>query len=146
MIKIPRPRRFRRVRFLPDINYFRPVGVKGSEETILTVSEFEAIRLNDLEGLDQSESAKKMNVSQPTFNRILSSARKKVADALVNAKNIRIEGGVYKMVGRGRMGGFGAGPTGECVCPKCGYRAPHKRGVPCYQMKCPKCGTTMTRG
>ena len=112
----------------------------------MTVEELESIRLKDLEGLNQEESAKKMNVSQPTFNRILSSARRKIADALVNGKSIKIGGGVYEMAGRGRMGGFGAGPEGECVCPKCGYRMPHRRGIPCYQEKCPKCGSAMTRG
>ncbi|UZE94087.1 MAG: hypothetical protein IB618_00730 [Candidatus Pacearchaeota archaeon] len=48
--------------------------------------------------------------------------------------------------GRGRMGGFAAGPGGECVCPKCGYRMSHQIGIPCYQQKCPKCGSAMTRG
>jgi len=110
---------------------------------MLTVEELEALRLKDLEGLNQEEAAKKMGISQPTFNRILSSARKKVTDALVSGKSIRISGGVYKMVGRGRMGGFG--PPGECVCPKCGHKIPHKRGVPCYQEKCPMCGTSMVR-
>jgi predicted Fe-Mo cluster-binding NifX family protein len=48
--------------------------------------------------------------------------------------------------GRGRMGGpFAAGPGGECVCPKCGEKAPHTVGKPCIQMACPKCGTPMTR-
>ncbi|MCD6210877.1 MAG: hypothetical protein OCU20_01755 [Methanophagales archaeon] len=47
--------------------------------------------------------------------------------------------------GRGRMGGRGLGPGGECVCPKCGYRVPHSRGEPCYNKTCPKCGTSMTR-
>jgi hypothetical protein len=47
--------------------------------------------------------------------------------------------------GRGRMGGFGLGPSGECVCPRCGYRTPHQRGVPCYDQTCPKCGSKMTR-
>jgi len=50
------------------------------------------------------------------------------------------------MKGLGRMGGpFAAGPNGNCVCPKCGYKKQHQIGVPCYQMKCPKCGSQMTR-
>jgi len=49
--------------------------------------------------------------------------------------------------GRGRMGGqFAAGPRGQCVCPQCGEKAVHAAGQPCTQMKCPKCGATMTRG
>ena len=47
--------------------------------------------------------------------------------------------------GRGRMGGFGAGPAGNCVCPQCGNKVSHQRGQPCNQIKCPKCGTIMTR-
>jgi len=47
--------------------------------------------------------------------------------------------------GRGRGGGMGLGPGGECVCPACGKRIPHTRGVPCYQQKCPQCGSPMTR-
>jgi len=49
--------------------------------------------------------------------------------------------------GRGRMGGpFAAGPGGVCVCPKCGHREAHRRGEPCNQKSCTKCGTRMTRG
>ncbi|MEA2089515.1 MAG: hypothetical protein U9O89_01985 [Thermoproteota archaeon] len=47
--------------------------------------------------------------------------------------------------GRGRMGGFAAGPGGQCVCPKCGYTVSHKLGVPCFQQTCPKCGTPLIR-
>ena len=47
--------------------------------------------------------------------------------------------------GRGRGGGFGTGPGGFCVCPNCGERATHELGTPCYEQKCPKCGTAMTR-
>ena len=46
----------------------------------------------------------------------------------------------------GRMGGRGLGPDGDCVCPQCGERTPHQRGVPCVEQKCPKCGTLMVRG
>ncbi|OFV66580.1 MAG: hypothetical protein SBU_000547 [Candidatus Syntrophoarchaeum butanivorans] len=47
--------------------------------------------------------------------------------------------------GRGRMGGRGLGPGGECKCPSCGTTVPHKRGVPCYEEICPKCGSRMVR-
>ncbi len=48
--------------------------------------------------------------------------------------------------GKGRMDGFGLGLGGNCVCLKCGAKAPHRRGIPCYQQTCPKCGSAMTRG
>ena len=54
-------------------------------------------------------------------------------------------GGAGRGGGRGRMGGYGLGPGGECVCPNCGYRIPHRRGVPCAQEICPKCGARMVR-
>lgn len=47
--------------------------------------------------------------------------------------------------GRGRMGGFSSGAVGVCVCPQCGHRQPHERGVPCTQQQCPNCGVFLTR-
>jgi len=143
---MPRPRCFRRVWFEPNVTYFKPAGIRKSElaQTTLTVDEFEAIRLKDLEGIDQIEAAKKMQISQPTFHRTLISARKKIADALVNGKAIRIFGGNYKMIrspGRGR--GFGRGMPTSCICPSCGYEQEKQRGTPCLQIKCPKCGTPL---
>ena len=49
------------------------------------------------------------------------------------------------MGGSGTGRGFGAGPDGYCVCPACGEKVPHQRGVPCYGLKCPKCGAAMVR-
>src|SRR4030042_6083866 len=121
-----RPRLCRRVKFNPDVTYFKPRGIPLRElkETILNIDEFEAVRLKDLEGLEQEKCANKMNISQPTFHRLVLSARKKIADAIVNGKAIRIEGGVYKMVGpRGRRGGFG-NPPSNCKCPSCGNVQP----------------------
>jgi nucleoid DNA-binding protein len=63
----------------------------------MSVEEAEAIRLKDLEGLEQEQGAEKMNISRPTYQRILASARQKLADALLNGKAIRIEGGNFEM-------------------------------------------------
>ena len=70
------------------------------EEVCLSVEEAEAIRLKDLEGLEQEECAERMNVSRPTFHRVLGSARRKLADALLNGKAIRIDGGNFEMATR----------------------------------------------
>ena len=151
---MPRPRIPRRVWGEPNVTYFKPAGVmmKELDQVILTVDEFEAMRLKDYENMEQIMAAKKMKISQPTFQRLLLSARKKVSDAIVNGKAIRIEGGHYKIArkgsfqDRGNTRGFAAGSLGECVCTKCKHKITHQRGMPCYQIKCPKCGTLMTRG
>lgn len=89
---------------------FKPIGipVRELEEVLMTLDEFEAIRLADLDGLYQEQAASKMNVSRATFSRIVDSARRKVADALVHGKALRIEGGVVEVRGgrcfRGRPG------------------------------------------
>jgi len=108
---MPRPRIPRRVWLQPNVTYFKPAGIRmmGLGETILSVDEFEAIRLRDYKGLDQTEAAKKMGISQPTFQRLYESARKKIADALVNGKALRIEGGPYRMMGPGFGRGRGMG-------------------------------------
>ena len=94
-----RPFKCRRVAFMPGVTYFKPAGIplRALEEIRLTVEEVEAIRLKDLEGLEQEAGAEKMNISRPTFQRILASARQKIADALLNGKAIRIEGGNFEI-------------------------------------------------
>ena len=91
---MPRPRNYRRVGCLPQANYYKPRGIPLSvlQHITLTVDELEAIRLTDLEGLYQEQAAEKMNVSRQTLGRILESAHKKIADALVNGKALSIEG------------------------------------------------------
>lgn len=93
---------WRKVSFIPPINYFKPAGspLNTLDEVNLLIEEAESVRLKDLEGLEQEEGARRMNVSRPTFSRILDSARQKIADALLNGKAIRIEGGNYEMAER----------------------------------------------
>lgn len=92
-----RPIKWRKIENTPVVPYFIPSETDdtGLPENILKLEELEAIRLKDLEGLEQSECAVKMEVSRPTFQRILLSAREKVADSLINGKIIRIEGGNF---------------------------------------------------
>ena len=90
---VPRPRLIRRIRFNPNVDYFKPAGIplRQIEEVELSLSEAEAIRLFDVKQLEQKNCAEQMEVSQPTFSRILDSARKKIADALINGKAIKIQ-------------------------------------------------------
>jgi predicted DNA-binding protein (UPF0251 family) len=90
---MPRPRKPRCLRFRPGVNYFKPVGIplRHLDEVVLENDEVEALKLHDVDGLEQTEAAKKMRISQPTFGRILDSAYKKIADALIKGKAIRIE-------------------------------------------------------
>jgi predicted DNA-binding protein (UPF0251 family) len=92
---MPRPKECRKVGCLPDKNYFKPKGIPASllEEVILTLDEFEAMRLADFERLYQEDAAKKMNISRQTFGRIIETAHKKIADVLINGKALKIEGG-----------------------------------------------------
>jgi predicted DNA-binding protein (UPF0251 family) len=89
---MPRPCRRRRVMGRPSSSYFKPAGkrITELEEIILTMPEFEAIRLIDFKEISQEEASKNMQVSQPTLSRILKSARKKISDSIINGKAIRI--------------------------------------------------------
>lgn len=92
-----RPVKWRKIENIPTVQYFVP-SEKDIDEipgNILKLEELEAVRLKDLEGLEQEECAAKMEVSRPTFQRILISAREKIADSLVNGKTIKIEGGNF---------------------------------------------------
>lgn len=97
-----RPPKWKRVESMPEITYFKPAGIPLSslEEICISVEEAESLRLKDWEGLEQEECAGRMSISRPTFQRILSAARHKLADALLHGKAIRIEGGNYEMAVR----------------------------------------------
>ena len=131
---MPRPVCPRRVGQLPQYSIFKPAGAPaGRLETVeMRVDEYEAMRLADLEGLYQEQVAEKMGISRQTVGNLLTSARMKVADALVNSKMLQIEGGVYVTGGTRQflcrgcgnpwsagLGGGGGRPEG---CPKCGSK------------------------
>jgi uncharacterized protein len=100
---MPRPFCFRRIAGRPGARAFKPVGVPVTdiENIEMTLDEFEAVRLADLDGLYQKQAAERMKVSRPTFSRIVDSAHRKVADALVHGKALVIGGGPVE-VGRRR--------------------------------------------
>jgi predicted DNA-binding protein (UPF0251 family)/phage FluMu protein Com len=126
---------------LPPCKVFKPAGIPACslEEVILAVDELEAVRLADLRGLYQEQAAQEMNISRQTFGRIIESAHRKVAEALVEGKALRIEGGEIEMAGMRTFKcrdcqhtwglPFGAGRPQEC--PKCKglniHRAPEDR-------------------
>ena len=99
---MPRPFCCRRVAGRPAAPIFKPVGVplRELDEVVLLLDKFEALRLADLDGLYQEPAAAQMNVSRPTFSRIIDSAHRKLADALVHGKALRIEGGPVQTEGR----------------------------------------------
>ena len=96
---MPRPIRYRKMYQPPMSKGFRPIGMVGrsSREVVLLLEEFEAIKLSDYEGLTHVQAAKQMEISRPTFTRIYSKARKKVAQAFVENRVLLIEGGNVSM-------------------------------------------------
>lgn len=99
-----RPTCKRTVGHLPGAVYFKPRGIPLTEleEVVLGLDECEALRLADFEGMYQESAAAVMQVSRQTFGRIVESARKKVADALLHGKALRIEGGAITLSRSGR--------------------------------------------
>jgi len=128
-IEMPRPIKFRRVEFFPEDTYFVPWGKPKCdlEEVVLKVEELEAMRLKDIEELNQEECAERMQISRQTFQNIIDSARKKVAIALTEGKAIKISGGHYT--------------THFCknICLDCGnvYEINYEQD----KSTCPKCGS-----
>lgn len=96
------------INFNPETTYFKPRGIPLSslEEIILTIDELEALRLKNYELFEQIECAKKMKISQSTFQRVLCAANRKIADALINGKAIKIDGGAIRMKRRKRCISF----------------------------------------
>jgi len=101
-----RPKKFRFVEAEPEVTYFKPraIPLMELEEVKISVEEMEALRLEFLEKIDKEKAAGKMGISRTTFWRVLSSAGEKVADALINGKAIRIEGGKYELKNKNEKG------------------------------------------
>jgi predicted DNA-binding protein (UPF0251 family) len=128
-IIMTRPKYCRKIGREPGANYFKPHGIPVSnlEEVIITLDEFEALRLADFEGLYHENSAANMNISRQTFGRIIDSARKKIADALVHGKALKIEGGIVSFEENGEMKCSGCDISPNCCkntgslpsCPRC---------------------------
>lgn len=123
---MPRPRRYRRILDEPQIRCFKPErdDLDSLKPIEITIDEFEAIRLRDYHDIQQKRSAEIMGISQPTFHRTLTSARKKISKALIDGKTIVIVGGDY-ITGKNRY-----------KCNLCGFewRNPEKE----YD-ECPDC-------
>jgi len=124
---MPRPVKWRRVELTPKEKYFTPGGKAecAPEEVVLKIEELEAMRLKDIEGLNQEQCAQRMNISRQTFQLIIDRARNKTAHALVEGKAIRIRGGNYTMnICRYR-------------CTECGslFDEPFEK----QKIKCPRC-------
>ena len=126
-----RPEKLRCVAQLPNVGFFRPVGIPANalQGIRLSLEELESIRLKDLEGLEQEECAQQMHISRPTFHRILESARKKLADALINGKAIQIEGGNFEL------------PQRRFICGDDGHEwnVPFEAMAQRLPLSCPKC-------
>jgi predicted DNA-binding protein (UPF0251 family) len=131
-----RPPKERRVEYVPEIRLFKPAGIpkKKINEIRLTLEEVEAIRLKDQEGLTQQKCSERMEISRPTFQRVLTGAHKKIADALIDGKALRFEGGDYRLAEK------------NYNCPECEkkFKRPDAWGRKRRQrgrgVKCPKCG------
>lgn len=90
---MPRPQKSRCICSVPEVKGFTPVGCKSSGSTNLTYDEYEVIRLLDYMKMTQEDCAVRMDVSRPTVTRIYTEARRKLADMLVNGRNLTIGGG-----------------------------------------------------
>jgi uncharacterized protein len=129
-----RPVNCRKIGCLPQSSYFKPRGIPlfDLEEVVLRMDEFEAIRLADLENLYQEQAAERMNISRQTFGRVVDSAHRKVAEALVEGKALRIEGGTISMAGITSARKF------KCDDCQHSWELPYGTGRP---VNCPSCNS-----
>ena len=134
-----RPAKPRFVTGEPCVDFFKPRGIplRELEKECLSVEELEALKLVDIEGLYQEDAAERMEVSRPTFQRVLRSARGKVARCLVEGKALGIEGGNYVLTGEGK--------TFECLSCEHSWEESFGSGVRACETVCPQCGQMTVR-
>ncbi len=132
-----RPHKERRVEKLPPLTHYKPVGIPlhNLEEIILTIEEMEAIRLADIEQLDQAAAADSMEISRPTFHRIVNRAHQKIASALWQGQALRVDGGKFRVAHQCQTS------LRHCLCRTCGHKwsVPHGTGQRCHDLPCPSC-------
>jgi predicted DNA-binding protein (UPF0251 family) len=174
LLKMPRPKRHRKVLSPPAFHAFIPsgVGVESKEVVELKLEEYESIRLCDYDLLNHAEACGLMNVSRATFARIYESARRKVAQAFAEGRIILIQGGdfhfdekwwkchdcgsVFNSVNKARekecalcssdyIEEYSSSAESFCVCVSCGYLKKHVPGHPCREEACPKCQSKMKK-
>ena len=121
---MPRPRKCRKVCCLPTILEFTPVGGEGRTPVVLTVDEYEANRLIDKQGFSQEQCGEYMNIARTTAQQIYASARKKLAEALVDGRPLQIRGGDYQLCD---------GSEAQCACGGCFRRRCSGGGQPSLQ-------------
>lgn len=139
-----RPYKERRVEQLPPVTHYKPAGVplRSLEEVILTIEEMEAIRLADIEQLDQGAAAECMEVSRPTFHRIVNTAHQKIASALWQGHALLVAGGNFRIAHHCQTG------LRHFTCQTCGHKwsLPHGNGQRCHDLICPACqASTVSR-
>ncbi|MEG6584858.1 DUF134 domain-containing protein [Dendrosporobacter sp. 1207_IL3150] len=132
-----RPNKERRVEQLPPDTHYKPAGIplRQLEEIILTIEEMEALRLADIELLDQASAAERMEVSRPTFHRILNKAHQKIANALWKGHALRVDGGSYRIAHHCQTS------LRHFICETCGHKWTLARGTGqrCHDLTCPNC-------
>lgn len=125
---MPRPCKLRKIGCNPQVISFRPCGEPAEtiENIALTLDELEAIRLADYEGLYQEQAAQKMQISRQTFGNIIASAHSKIADFLINTKQLSIGGGTVEIDGC------------KLISVSCDHNLPDQPGME-HSDECPKC-------
>ena len=94
---MPRPKKLKIVNGLPEYNLYGPINASEENSILMSIEEYETIRLIDVEGLKQEECAQRMQVGRITVQKLYADARYKIADLLVNGIVLKIEGGSYQI-------------------------------------------------